>query len=213
MCKARLIAGLGALLAMLAAAPALAYDPSWYRSDGWGGEYPAGFTLTQSVSTKLRAADDPAAPRDIDCALSKGATYHPWNADRVAASGLQFVSYTRTVDYAVAEPLDTVVYRMPEGDEVPLSLAAGAEWTYLTYVAEGLFVMRYDGVIYQADQDLFEASKEAGNGAADDTPTDQWMKLTCDNKATGWMLLSEVIGQPGFDAPQITDYGKAADRP
>jgi hypothetical protein len=38
------------------------------------------------------------------------------------------------------------------------------------------------------------------------------MKLTCANGAAGWLLLGDVLGQPAFAGPEISEYGVASDK-
>ncbi len=203
--------GIGVAALLAAASPAFAYDQSWYRAEFWGGEYPHGFTLSEDVTTPIRAEPDPAAAPSIDCALKKGETYHPWNAERVAASGLAFVTYSLKVPYEIVTPIETDIYPQSEGDAETHAFKAGEQWTYLTYLAEGSFLMAFSGKTYSAEQELIDASKEAGDIAIGDTPDDEWMQLTCANGATGWLLLSDVVNEPAFGGPNITEYGKAED--
>ncbi|MEC9367644.1 MAG: hypothetical protein VX871_03030, partial [Pseudomonadota bacterium] len=101
----RTVTGLLAFAAVTAAAPlpVRAYDASWYKTDFWAGEYPRGFTLDRNLRIAIRARDDPGASRNIDCALPKGATFHPWNDRRVKSSRLAFVSYVPKATYLVTK--------------------------------------------------------------------------------------------------------------
>ncbi len=208
-----LLLALGATSAGFAASAAAApYDrSSWYEADFWAGEYPPGFTLSQSLTTPIRADTDPAAQRAVDCALEKGATYHPWNAERVASARLEFITFSPIVNYQVSGPLQVTVTRQPDGLETTLSFADGDAWDKLIYVGEGSFLMRRDGVVYMAGEDLMDAAM-TGDPATDLSP-DAWLGLYCANGASGWLLLGDVVGQPGFDEPNITGYGSAADMP
>ncbi|MEM8878170.1 MAG: hypothetical protein AAGD23_09915, partial [Pseudomonadota bacterium] len=68
------------------------------------------------------------------------------------------------------------------------------------------------GTHYAADQDLFDASRETDGVTSDDAPgADEWMQLTCANGNSGWLLLRDVADHPGYDQPNIIEYGKAAD--
>jgi len=192
-----------------AAAP---YDASWNKSDFWSGEYPHGFTLTEDATIKIRSTLDPKAPRDIDCALKKGATYHPWNAARVDSDGLNFLSYGRLVPYVVTKPVKVIAQTQPGDEEVNLVFKKGDEWIYRTYYAEGMFEMTYKGKIYAADQDLMEASKEKPGQASSDAGPDEWMKLTCANGVTGWLLFADTADQPAYAEPEFSDYGVALDK-
>ncbi len=195
-----------------APASASGYDASWYKAGFWAGEYPHGVTLKKNVTTQIRAEPDPHAARSIGCTLEKGATYHPWNEKRVVSSKLKFISYAPIVTYEIEKP-STITLRDEKTDtEVKLSFGKGDEWTYLTYYAEGMFKMAFKGTSYTAEQELIEASKEKGGKASQKARNvDEWLKLTCANGASGWLLLGEVLGQPGFSEPEILDYGKASD--
>lgn len=193
-----------------ATGPALAYDASWYKTDFWSGEYPPGFTLQQDVSTQIRATHDPEAPRDISCTMKNGETYHPWNAARVKSSKLEFLSFVPIEIFVIKEPVKLTLHDETTGSDVSISFKQGDEWSYLTYYAEGTFRMKFQGKVYGAEQNLFEASREKEN-----TPPErqhQWMKLTCANGATGWLLLADVLGQPGYDGPKFLEYGVSVDQ-
>ena len=211
----RLLAFVGLVLlssAQSAPASASGYDASWYKTGFWAGEYPRGVTLTKNVTTQIRAEPDPDAPTAIGCALEKGATYHPWNEKRVVSSGLEFISYAPIVTYEIKKPSTFTLRDEKTDTEIKISFGKGDEWTYLTYYAEGMFKMTFKGTSYTAEQDLIEASKEKGGKASQKArETDEWLKLTCANGASGWLLLGEVLGQPGFSEPEILDYGKASD--
>lgn len=201
-----------AAAALWATAAAAGYDDRWYEMPYWPGEYADGFTLTEDVTVDIRREPDPDLARTVLCEMRAGATYHPWNLERVEADGLEFRSYSLIAEYEVAMPIDALLYRQSDGEELVVALAPGQRWEYLAYMAEGFFFLRLDGDVYQAGQDVIEASKELGPGAEAGRSPDQWLKLTCANGATGWLLLGDVAGAPGFDAPEITNYGNAADR-
>jgi hypothetical protein len=202
-----------ALITLLMPIPAQAYDASWYKSDFWSGEYPHGFTLKEDVTTQIRADHDPKAPREIACELKKGATYHPWNGERVKSNKLEFISFVPTVTYVIKETAKVYLRDEKTEKDLEFSFKKGDEWTYLTYYGEGMFRMTFQGTVYGAEQDLFEASREKeGNKPAKDRQDDEWMKLTCANGATGWLLMGDVIRQPAFDGPKYVEYGVALDK-
>jgi hypothetical protein len=206
----RLIATL--LLASGLTFPALAYDDTWYRANGWSGEYPDGFTMTADAVVSARATPDPDAQATISCALKKGATYHQWNETRVKADGLDFVTFSRIVPYATTQKLTADVTRDRDGTALKLKLAKGARWDYLIYGSEGFFLMRYKGVAYQAGQDLAEKSR-ALDTAANEAKPDEWLALPCANGDRGWILFADLAGNDAFGSPNITEYGQAADAP
>lgn len=187
------------------------YGDGWTRSSGWPGEWPAGFTLEKDLVTMVRAADDPGSSRDITCTLKKGATYHLWNAVRVKASNLEFVTYTPIVAYQVEKPDTFTLFNIAEQREEQVALAVGTEWKFLEYYGEGWFRMALNGVEYETDNTLNEASKALVKGAKDDRKSALWMKLTCDNGNTGWLLFDDIANTEGFTQPNLPDYGKALD--
>src|SRR5215470_12579568 len=79
------------------------YDASWYRANGWSGEYPDGFTMASNVATKIRGSLNLDAPKIISCVLRKGATYHQWNKKRVISDRLEFISFTKIMTYELQE--------------------------------------------------------------------------------------------------------------
>lgn len=193
---------------------AYAYDSSWYKADFWAGEWPHGFTLRQDVITKIRKEPVPEVSRTIDCALKRGATYHPWNTTRVASSRLEFISYIPIATFVITKPLTITFTNEQTQADVVLSFVKGDEWTYLTYYAEGTFRISYKDVTYDADQSLMEVSKEKEGAVANKKrAVDEWLKLSCDNGAIGWLLLGDVQNQPVFGGPELPGYGKAVDRP
>jgi len=199
-----------AILALaLGTAPALAYDDSWYRSNGWGGEYPNGFTLTADTATEIRAEPDTATSATIACLLNKDATYHQWNQPRVEKDKLQFVTFSKIEAYRLTKNLTVDAQPNDGGNEVKLRFKKGETWEFLTYIGEGFFLMRYRGAVYQAGQDLIEASDAVAAG--EEHAVDEWLQLTCANGVSGWLLFADTLNKPGFGPPNITDYGNASD--
>jgi hypothetical protein len=200
---------LSALASLILSAPALAYDDTWYRADFWAGEYPNGFTLAEDVTVKIRKEARPAASRDVDCALKKGATYHPWNGERVKSDNLDFMSYVRKVTYRIKSRAKVLLQDEKKEADKEIDFKPGDTWTWLTYYGEGMFRMELAGTEYAADQALFDVSEEKGDREHEE---DEWLKLTCTNGAQGWLLLADVVDEPAFDHPDFPEYGKAPDR-
>lgn len=200
---------LSVLASLTLSAPALAYDDTWYRTDFWAGEYPNGFTLAEDVTVKIRKEALPAAPQDIDCALKKGATYHPWNGERVKSDKLDFVSYVRKVTYKIKSPAKVLLQDEKKEADREIDFKPGDTWTWLTYYGEGMFRMEFDGTEYAADQALFDVSDDKGDR---EHKEDEWLKLACANGASGWLLLADVMEQAPFDRLNFPEYGKAPDR-
>ncbi len=186
------------------------YGDGWYRSDGWGGEYPTGFTVLAATTLELRGSPDPRVAASIPCAFAPKTTYHPWNQPRVASDGLEFITFTRKEDFVLTAPFSVEVYDNA-GAAKTLDLKPGDRWTFLAYIGEGYFVMGYDGVEYQAGQDLIEQSRSAGPEYPPEESTDEWLGLACQGGTVGWLLMGEIVDLPAFGPPNITGYGDAAD--
>lgn len=192
--------------------PALAqsagYDEAWYRAPFWSGEYPGGFSVAKTTVVQLRAAPDPAIERTIACELPQGATYQMWNRARVEAQGLSFTSFTRIADYQMTGDYETSLYRHDDGSEVKVSLKRGETWRYLVYVAEGTFLMEYEGTQYDGAQDLFEHAEQMG----DSNGYEEWLRINCPNNQWGWLFMGDISLDDGtFVSPNITEYGSSED--
>lgn len=203
-----------ATLTALAASPALAqsveaYGEGWYKAEFWSGEYPNGFTALKDNVLKLRPALDPKAEKTIDCAVPAKATYQQWNGPRVLDQGLTFVSFTEIDEMKISKPYTTTLMRNDGSDSVEIAFKPGDQWTYLAYFAEGAFLMKYDGVEYDGDQDLFDYSERAGTG---ERGYDEWLRINCPNNQWGWLFMGDIVqDEVIFTGPNIIGYGEAAD--
>ncbi len=204
----RFLAALAVACALASPAVAEGYDDTWYAADFWTGEYPDGFSVSGPVTIKIRPELSPAAEPSVDCQLADGATYHPWNAQRVESDKLVFKSFTRIDENVVNADTDATLYDHEDGTETKRTFKKGERWRYLTYLAEGMFLMEVDGKLYEGDQGLIENSKSVVEGIGQ---TDEWMGLTCANGATGWLLFADTVDVPGIAEPNIVTYGEAAD--
>jgi hypothetical protein len=193
--------------------PTAKYETSWYRANGWSGEYPDGFTMASNVTTKIRGRPSFDAPRSISCVLRKGATYHQWNKKRVISDRLEFISFTKIETYELNASFTVDLRRQLDGEDTTIQFKRGDQWLYLAGPAEGAFLVKFNDTIYVADQDLFEKSTKIESPVNDDESTyDEWLKLKCANGAIGWILFNEIKDRPEFAAPNITGYGRASDR-
>ena len=200
------------LLSVSAAVPAFAYDASWYKANGWSGEYPYGFTMLKDVTVQIRENLDPTASKTISCQLKKGATYHEWNTKRVKSDELKFVSFTKIATYEVKSSFSTNVTRDPDGRKVTINFKKGDRWFFLVYLAEGIFRFRFNHTIYNGDQDLFEKSIQISSTKNDRRTYEEWLKLKCANGAAGWIFVKEIKNDPGFSEADASEYGKASDQ-
>lgn len=206
-----LAAALFAVALGLAAAPALAqstYDEGWHRATFWSGEYPNGFTVLKDTTVELRPTLDPAAEKTIACDLRARATYQVWNAARVEAQGLSFVSYTRIADYKIKSAHEATLYRTDDASEVTVSFKPGDVWRYLVYYAEGNFGLEYDGVRYDGDQSLFDVSEQIG----DTNGYEEWLRINCPNNQWGWLYMGDIqLDDAAFTGANVPEYGTAKD--
>jgi hypothetical protein len=192
--------------------PTVKYDASWYRANGWSGEYPDGFTIASNVTTKIRGSLNLDAPKSISCMLKKGATYHQWNKKRVISDRLEFISFTKIETYELSASFTVELRRQSDGDDTTIQFKKGDQWLYLAGLAEGTFLIKFNDTIYIADQDLYEKSTKVDAPVNDNESTyDEWLKLRCANGAVGWILFNEIKDGPHFAAPNITGYGYASD--
>jgi len=184
------------------------YDDTWYRASFWSGEYPAGFTVVKDTTVQLRPRLDPSAEKTIACDLPARATYQPWNRERVEEQGLTFVSFTRIGDYRVTKPFAGSFYRNDDATQVDVSLKPGDTWRYLVYFAEGAFLMEYEGVRYDGNQDLIGYSQQMGDAAG----YHEWLRINCPNNQWGWLNMGDIsLDDDSFASPNITGYGEAKD--
>lgn len=195
----------------LATAPALAqsaYDDTWYRAPFWSGEYPDGFSMAKTTTVQLRPVLDVAAEKTIACELPMGATYQPWNGSRVEAQGLSFTSFSKIAQYKMTEPYEAVLYRRDDATEATIAFKAGDVWRHLVYLGEGAFLMDYEGVEYDGNQDLFDHAEQVG----DVNGYEEWLRINCPNNQWGWLFMGDVSVDDGtFLAPNITGYGESKD--
>jgi hypothetical protein len=157
-----------------------AYDQTWYQANFWSGEYPNGFSIVKDgVSIAARGTTDLDAPADIQCALPKKAVFHPWNGARQA----EYRTYSKIVPMVANEDLQI-------GFTEVAQVRAGETIEYLVYGAEGMFFVRYNGVEYEADQELL--TKVTYDEKAMETPQDEWMNVTCLDGSSAWIFMRDL---------------------
>ena len=198
-----------AVALIAAVSPAFAYDKSWYEADYWPGEYPQGFSVkADNVVLKGRKTPNPATKATLDCAVPKGAVYHPWNESREAT----YRTYSKIVPLTIAQDF-VYEFTNAEGQTSARTLTPAEKLEYLVYQGEGYFTVRYQGREFTAGQDLFE---HVAPVSQDQFIDDEWVRIPCTNKVEAWILLSDLRGEKdewvtGLDGPNITEYGKATD--
>lgn len=205
-----LAAAAGAAMVVTAGAAGAAYEDGWYKAPFWSGEYPRGFTVETDLTLAIRAVPDPDAAATIECTLPQGATYHPWNWERVESDELEFVTFSPTIEHVVVANGAALAFPPESMEPVELTFEPGDRWEFLAYLGEGFFFIRFEGAVYEVAQELYDFS-EASGAAADDRQPDEWLRLTCANGARGWILLPEALAQPGLTDASITSYGEASD--
>jgi hypothetical protein len=200
------------LPAVGAAGPAFSYDASWYKAKSWSGEYPNGFTMTADVTISIRGSLDLDAPKSISCALKKGSTYHVWNKKRVVSDRLEFISFTKIETYELEARRAVEVRRKSGGRSTIIEFKKGDRWSYLAYLAEGSFLIKFGNTVYIAGQNLLEKSTEVEAAVKSEQSTyDEWLKLKCAHGTVGWIFFNEIKNAPGFSKANISGYGIASD--
>ena len=194
------------------------YDKSWFISEFWSGEYPAGFSVTRkSTILMARSAMDKNLPRSVACAMPYLAVIHPWNTRRNQKSKVTYWSASRIVNLIAKEDF---VFESNSGG-IPIKKDDVIE--YLRYDAEGAFEVRIKGKQYTAHQDLFDHVQE---NSKDQFAEEEWALLTCQNGTRAYIDLGDIhrdsgksgSGAPGHRIPGINrvgpammGYGKARD--
>ncbi len=187
-----------------------AYDQTWYQANFWSGEYPNGFSVvTDGVTVPARTAMDRDLPVSIQCGLPKFAVYHQWNGARQA-------------DYRTASKIVPMVANeeFEIGFTETATVHAGDTVEYLIYGAEGMFFVRYNGVEYEADQEML--TKVTYDEKALEVPQEEWLNVTCLGGENAWIFAGDlstvdVDGNtqwlPGLDTWFLgfRDYGVVTD--
>ena len=184
----------------------------WYASPGWPGEYPPGFSiLDENVVVLGRVAMHDSLPRLIECPLPQNATYQLWNNTRVEADELEFVTVSERIEITIN---DTAEIDTPRGEfdgpNNTTALSPGDTLVYLRYLGEGWAIMEYQGEELQVmENDLLEISdlREAAEVSEKDM---LWVNVPCSDKR-GWLLLDDLLAEPGIVLTPITGYGEARD--
>jgi hypothetical protein len=200
-----------AVLALaIAAMPAAGagYDKSWYRVNYWLGEEPWGFTLTDDAALLIRSTIDPEQVPNRTCALRKGATYDPQNEARERRDHLQFVTYSKIIEYRVTKACTSGFERIDNEKGVDINFEKGDRWSFLSNISEGEYYMRFKGRIYRggSPNQLFDVSVPVASDDSDtEQETDAWLGLICANGITGWILMDELQQKARFGPPHLPE--------
>ncbi|GLH76150.1 hypothetical protein SSBR45G_10580 [Bradyrhizobium sp. SSBR45G] len=129
---------------------------------------------------------------------------------------LTFATFTRIRTYELTQDHSSDLSKMPNGERVTVNFKKGDRWSAIGPGAEGFFLMRVGTDVYQAYQDMFDASAEIGAtpaaGASPEDDVHEWLQLRCANGATGWIFYDEIKDAPGFSRPEDCGFGCAEDR-
>ena len=194
------------LPAVGAAGPASSYDASWYRARGWSGEYPNGFTMATDVTINIRGSPDLDVPKSMSCVLRKGSTYHQWNKKRIVADRLEFISFTKIKTYELKASFTVEVSRESDGRNTTIEFKKGDRWSYLAYLAEGNFLIKFGDTVYVAGEDLYDESTEVEAPVKSDwSRYDEWLKLKCANGTVGWIFFTRSRILPASLKPTLAD--------
>ena len=182
-----------------------------YKADFWSGEWPNGFTVLENV--QLFAQQNPSLDSSFSapCYLTKGATYHPWNNQRVEQDKLEFVSFQEVQNYRVTKNKTYRLESYPDNKEVQVQFRKYDNWDFMAYFAEGLFLMSYKGQQYVGDQSVFDWSVLTKPAPRRETLYEEWLGLPCDNGKRGWMHIINIQGHPSIGQANIVEFGQAKD--
>jgi hypothetical protein len=170
--------------------------------------------MATDVAIDIRGSLDLDAPKSMSCFLRKGSTYHQWNKKRAVSDRLEFISLTKITTYELKASFTVEVSRESDGRNATIEFRRGDRWSYLAYLAEGSFLIKFGDTVYVAGQDLYDESTEVEAPAKSDRSTyDEWLKLKCANGTVGWIFFNEIKNSPGFSKANISGYGVAGDLP
>ena len=195
------------LTLIVSSASYAAYDSSWYKTDFWSGEYPAGVAVVRHhVQVMGRTAMDRNLKRTVKCALPYKAVFHPWNDKRNRLNQVRYFSATKIIPMTAKEDFSYV------SDTKAIDIKKGDTVEYLNNFSEGSFAARYKGVEFGASQDLFDHLENVDFASFQE---EDWLRLRCENGVRAWLAADEIRDAPGFGdwGPGLDGYGKAHDLP
>lgn len=188
----------------------IGYPDGWEMQPFWSGEYPNAFSVTQEGVTVMghETITYEVYP-PIYCGLPHKATYSPWNAARIESDELIFVSMVFPTTITLNEDAEIEVFLGKETET--LSLQAGDQMIYKSYLAEGYFMAEKDGALYEMNESDLPASTEFAPGPEDQ----EWVQVTCDDadQTRAWILYQDAIDANGVEPYEYTGFAEAADLP
>jgi len=193
--------------------PRTGYDKSWYISEFWSGETPAGFAVTRkNVTVMARSAMDKKLPRNVTCRLPYLAVFHPWNKARNRKNHARYFSATKIVNLVAKESFEYGFGSENGSGDVKLSLKNGDVIQYLQYGQEGSFFVRIKGKGYVAHSDLFDHVQDGlrDRFLKNKFPEDRWVSLNCQNGARAYIYFRDVDPAPTAKVPGVNWPGHAA---
>lgn len=159
---------------LISVSASAAYDATWYQTDFWSGEYPAGFSVVKKgITVPARTQMDKDLKTSLVCPVDYKGVYHPWNPKQRAT----FTTFSKIVPLIVKEDADILVYGIDS--EVKIPMKKGDVIEFLVYGGEGWFTVRINGENYDADQGLFEQVEPVDQSVF---LYDQWLEIDCVGK-------------------------------
>ncbi|MEE2930442.1 MAG: hypothetical protein VX599_06980 [Pseudomonadota bacterium] len=186
------------------------YPDGWEMQPYWSGEYPNAFAVTaEGVTVMGHPVITFEEYPPIYCGLPHKAVYSPWNGARRDSDDLEFVAMVFPTTFTLQEDATIEVFVGDGAEE--LSLSAGDQLIYKSYIAEGFFIAEKDGILYEMNEAQLPQSTEFEQG-----PDDQeWVLVTCDDaeKTRAWVLYDDALSANGIEPYEYTGFGEAADLP
>lgn len=186
------------------------YPAGWEMQPYWSGEYPNAFAITQEgVTVMAHPVITFEEYPPIYCGLPHKAVYSPWNGQRRESDDLEFIAMVYPTTFTINEDATIEVF-VGDGAE-QLSLTAGDQLIYKSYLAEGFFIAEKDGILYEMNE-----AELPQNTAFEQGPEDQeWVQVTCDDadQTRAWILYEDALNANGVERYEYTGFGEAADLP
>ncbi|MEO1643366.1 MAG: hypothetical protein AAFR74_08525 [Pseudomonadota bacterium] len=182
------------------------YNDLWRISEYWPGEWPSGFSVVgESVVVKGRNAMTPYEPLLYTCALPQGASYQPWNYQRIEADSLTF----RSAFYRSAITANKAASITNESGKT-LTVSPGDVMRYEEYYSDGIFLLSFNGEEYEFYTEEIEAIADFEDGE----DTHLWVNVKCAEGGDldrAWLKFDEVIDLDGITYTPLSLMGGAYD--